>query len=126
VLDHIRVMVSDVAASRAFYELVLAPLGYRVWQDSVPGLVGLGPGDATQEPRARLWLRQGEGSSAGTLVSFTAASRELVDAVHRAALAAGATDGGGPALRPFHPDYFSAYAVDRDGVTVEVVCHSTT
>jgi catechol 2,3-dioxygenase-like lactoylglutathione lyase family enzyme len=93
VLDHIRVMVADVAASRAFYERALSPLGYRVWQDSVPGLVGLGPADATQEPRARLWLRQGEGSSAGTLVSFAAASRELVDAVHRVALAAGATDG---------------------------------
>jgi len=121
--DHIGLNVSDYGASRAFYERTLASLGYRVWHESVPGLVGLGPSDATEEPLARFWLRQGEGASAGTLVSFTVADRADVEAFHRAGLAAGGTDGGAPELRPFHPSYFSAYVVDPDGVTVEVVCH---
>jgi catechol 2,3-dioxygenase-like lactoylglutathione lyase family enzyme len=123
VLDHVRVMVTDLDSSRAFYARALAPLGYRVWHDSTPGLVGLGPGDAAEEPLARVWLRQGEESSAGTLVSFTVGDQQLVDAFHQAGLAAGGRDGGAPELRPFHPSYFSAYVIDPDGVTLEVVCH---
>ena len=29
-IDHLKLFVADVAASRAFYEGALAPLGYRV------------------------------------------------------------------------------------------------
>jgi catechol 2,3-dioxygenase-like lactoylglutathione lyase family enzyme len=123
VLDHVRIMVGNLDAGRAFYERALEPLGYRVWHDSVPGLIGLGPADATEEPLARFWLRQGEGSSAGTLVSFTVASRELVEVFHRTALAAGGADGGAPSPRPFHAHYFSAFVIDPDGVTLEAVCH---
>lgn len=117
-------MVPDLAASRAFYERALEPLRYRVWHESMPGLLGLGPDDATEEPLARFWLRQGEAASRGTLVSFTVPGRGLVDAFHRAGVAAGGTDGGGPASRPqFHASYYSAYVIDPDGVTLEVVCH---
>lgn len=122
-LDHVRVMVKDVDRSRSFYARALAPLGYRVWHESVPGLVGLGPHQDTDEPRARIWLREGEGSSAGTLISLTAQSRQLVDTFHATALQAGGVDGGGPELRAFHPTYYSAYITDPDGVTLEVVCH---
>jgi catechol 2,3-dioxygenase-like lactoylglutathione lyase family enzyme len=116
-------MVADLAKSLAFYERTLAPLGYRVWHESAPGLVGLGPADATEEPLARFWLRQGEGASPGTLVSFTVTDRATVQEFHQAGLAAGGTDGGAPDLRPFHPTYFSAYVIDPGGVTLEAVCH---
>ena len=125
-LDHVRVMVRDLANSRAFYERALAPLGYRVWHESTPGLVGLGPAHATEEPLARFWLREGEGSSTGTLISFTVANRDDVHTFHRAGLAAGGVDGGAPALRPFHEHYFSAFVVDPDGVTLEALCHRPT
>jgi catechol 2,3-dioxygenase-like lactoylglutathione lyase family enzyme len=124
VLDHVRVMVPDVQRSRSFYERVLATLDYRIWHEPAPGLVGFGPGAATEEPRATVWLREGAGESGGTLISFTVASRELVEAFHREALAAGGTDAGAPDLRSqFHPDYYSAYVLDPNGVTLEVVCH---
>jgi catechol 2,3-dioxygenase-like lactoylglutathione lyase family enzyme len=122
-LDHVRVMVRDLERSRRFYERTLASLGYRIWHESTPGLVGLGPEEASEEPLARIWLRQGEGSSTGTLISFTAERRELVHAFHAAGLEAGGADGGEPALRPFHPTYYSAYVVDPDGVTLEALCH---
>jgi catechol 2,3-dioxygenase-like lactoylglutathione lyase family enzyme len=123
VLDHVRVIVSDLADARRFYERVLAPLGYRVWHESTPGLVGLGPADRRAEPRATMWLRAGEDASAGTLVSFTVADRATVDRFHAAGLEAGGADGGTPALRPFHADYYSAYVIDPAGVTLEAVCH---
>lgn len=116
-------MVADLATSRAFYERTLAPLGYRVWHESTPEMVGLGPTDATDEPLARFWLRQGEDASGGTLVSFTVTDRGTVEAFHQAGLAAGGSDGGAPGLRPFHATYFSAYVIDPGGVTLEVVCH---
>jgi predicted lactoylglutathione lyase len=83
----------------------------------------LGPGTAREEPLATFWLREGEAPSSGTLVSFTVDTRELVERFHENALAAGGADGGGPATRPFHAHYYSAYVIDPDGVTLEVVCH---
>ena len=35
-IDHISISVSDPAASKAFYEAALAPLGYRVVMDFGP------------------------------------------------------------------------------------------
>jgi catechol 2,3-dioxygenase-like lactoylglutathione lyase family enzyme len=123
VLDHVRVMATDIERSRVFYRRVLGVLGYRVWHERPPNLVGLGPSSATEEPLASFWLREGDAPSVGTLVSFTVDSRELVDQFHATGLDAGGTDGGAPDTRPFHPHYYSAYVIDPDGVTLEVVCH---
>lgn len=116
-------MATDIERSRVFYRRVLGVLDYRVWHEAAPNLVGLGPSTATEEPLATFWLREGDAPSTGTLVSFTVDSRELVHRFHTTALEAGGTDGGAPASRPFHPHYYSAYAIDPDGVTIEVVCH---
>jgi catechol 2,3-dioxygenase-like lactoylglutathione lyase family enzyme len=126
-LDHVRVMVGDIGRSRAFYEPVLETLGYRLWHEPAPGLVGYGPQSATDEPRATIWLRAGESASPGTLISFTARTRDGVDAFHRRGLTAGGADGGAPRLHPeFHEDYYAGYLIDPDGVTLEVVCHRST
>jgi catechol 2,3-dioxygenase-like lactoylglutathione lyase family enzyme len=123
-LDHVRVMVPDVARSRAFYEPLLEALDYRVWHEPTPELLGYGPRTATGEPRATVWLRGGEGSSTGTLISFTVDTPEVVDAAHERGLQAGGRDGGAPRLRPeFHSRYYSGYLLDPDGVTLELVCH---
>jgi catechol 2,3-dioxygenase-like lactoylglutathione lyase family enzyme len=123
VLDHVRVMVTDIERSRVFYRRVLGVLAYRVWHERPPNLVGLGPSAATEEPLATFWLREGDARSAGTLVSFTVDSRELVEQFHATGLETGGTDGGAPDTRPFHPNYYSAYVIDPDGVTLEAVCH---
>jgi catechol 2,3-dioxygenase-like lactoylglutathione lyase family enzyme len=57
-------------------------------------------------------------------VAFAASSRDQVDAFHAAALAAGASDNGGPGVREiYHPDY-GAFVLDPDGNNVEAVCHT--
>ena len=116
-------MATDIERSRVFYRRLLGVLGYRVWHEAPPNLVGLGPSTRTEEPLATFWLREGDAPSTGTLVSFTVESRELVERFYANGLEAGGTDGGGPATRPFHPHYYSAYVIDPDGVTLEVVCH---
>ena len=118
-LDHIGVEVKDYAASKAFYEQALAPLGMKVVMEPAPGAAGFG----ADFPFFWIFARGREPVS-GAHVAFTAADREMVDAFHGAALAAGGTDNGGPGVRErYHANYYGAFVLDPDGNNVEAVCH---
>jgi catechol 2,3-dioxygenase-like lactoylglutathione lyase family enzyme len=56
-------------------------------------------------------------------LGFQARDRAMVDAFHRAALAAGGRDNGAPGERDYHPGYYAAFALDPDGNNVEAVFH---
>jgi hypothetical protein len=44
---------------------------------------------------------------------------------HAAARAAGGVDDGAAGLRPnYHPSYYAAFVLDRDGHRIEAVCHA--
>src|SRR3954447_6844767 len=91
-IDHLGLDVSDYERSKAFYEEALAPLGMTVLMEPAPGICGLG-GDYPF-----FWIGQRDlGPQTGVHVAFTAKDREMVDAFHGAALAAGGSDNGGPA-----------------------------
>jgi catechol 2,3-dioxygenase-like lactoylglutathione lyase family enzyme len=119
VIDHLGVAVSNLAASRAFYERALAPLGIGVVME-VPGGVGFG-----RDGGPSFWIGEGEGEASGPIhIAFAAADRATVDAFHRAALAAGGPDNGGPGIREiYHPAYYGAFALDPDGNNAEAVSH---
>ncbi len=58
----------------------------------------------------------------GAHVCFRARTIDSVDAFHAAALAAGGTSDGAPALRPLHGDgYYAAFIRDLDGNRIEAV-----
>jgi catechol 2,3-dioxygenase-like lactoylglutathione lyase family enzyme len=58
-------------------------------------------------------------------IAFRADARALVDAFHKAALAAGGRDNGAPGPRPqYHPNYYGAFVLDPDGHNIEAVCHA--
>jgi catechol 2,3-dioxygenase-like lactoylglutathione lyase family enzyme len=117
-LDHIKLFVSDVDRSKAFYELAFQPLGYRVLLEPAAGIVGMG------RDFPNFWLAQAEGSSTTAHVAIRADTRSVVDEFHAAALAAGGTDNGPPGLRPqYHPSYYGAFVHDPDGNNIEAVCH---
>jgi catechol 2,3-dioxygenase-like lactoylglutathione lyase family enzyme len=117
-LDHLAIGVRDLAASRAFYEAALAPLGFGVVME-FEGAVAFGP-----PARPIFWLRDRE-PTAGLHVAFEAADRDRVDAFHAAALTAGGADNGKPGLRPqYHSHYYGAFIRDPDGNNVEAVCHT--
>ena len=116
-LDHISLAVSDFEASKKFYRAALAPLGYTVIMEFGPG-AGLGAG---QKPD--FWIHQSETGPA-MHIAFASPDRETVDAVHVAALEAGAKDNGAPGLREkYHPSYYGAFVLDPDGNNIEAVCH---
>lgn len=116
-IDHVKLAVADLAASRAFYERALAPLGIAVLRE-YPGAIGLGA-----DGKPFFWLAAGP-ASGPCHVAFASADHAGVDAFHREALAAGGTDHGAPGPRPrYHPGYYGAFVLDPDGNNVEAVCH---
>jgi predicted lactoylglutathione lyase len=55
-------------------------------------------------------------------VTFVVSEREIVNAFHKAALAAGGRDNGAPGFRKeYHPNYYGAFIIDPDGNSIEVV-----
>ena len=128
-IDHFSLPVTDFDRSRAFYDAVLATLGYRPLEtEDLDEYVACGYGANAGEPP--FWIGAGKGPDAppvpqpGQHIAFRAPDRAAVDAFHRAAMATGGTDNGAPGLRPhYHQNYYAAYVIDPDGYHVEAVCH---
>jgi catechol 2,3-dioxygenase-like lactoylglutathione lyase family enzyme len=121
-LDHLGLNVSDYAASKAFYERALAPLGLECLMEPIDGIGGFG---SPTDRKPFFWIGTRGPAHTGLHIAFSAPDRATVDAFHDAALAAGATDNGQPGLREiYHPHYYGAFVLDLDGNNVEAVCHT--
>jgi len=119
--DHVKLGVSDFAASKAFFLKALEPLGIAVAAEGEPtyGVELVRPNN-----KSSLILFQSKEKPAHLHLAFMAENRGQVEAFHRAALAAGARDNGAPGLRPqYHANYYAAFVIGPDGHNIEVVCH---
>jgi catechol 2,3-dioxygenase-like lactoylglutathione lyase family enzyme len=120
-LDHFAIQCADVAASGAFYDAVLAPLGGQRVMD-FGEVIGFGV-----PPRPEFWIgprTTGEGFRESH-IAFTAPDRAAVQAFFEAAVAARAEVLHEPRVWPeYHPNYFGAFVRDPDGNNVEAVCHA--
>jgi catechol 2,3-dioxygenase-like lactoylglutathione lyase family enzyme len=120
-IDHLALQCSDVAASAAFYDAVLAPLDSRRLMD-FGDVVGYGTGSAPD-----FWIgphNTGEGFRESH-IAFKAADRAAVRAFFDAAVATGAEVLNEPKLWPeYHASYYGAFVRDPDGNNVEAVCHA--
>jgi catechol 2,3-dioxygenase-like lactoylglutathione lyase family enzyme len=118
VIDHVGINVSDIEASKRFYEAALAPLGYVKIADFGEA-VGFG-----QPGKPDFWLET-RGTPGTTHIAILSPDRATVHAFHEAALAAGGKDNGAPGPRPqYHETYYGGYVLDPDGHNVEAVCHA--
>lgn len=123
--DHVGFSTPDVERARRFYEKALAPLGIRCLYEVTPEMTGDGSTHlGFGKERPQFWVSTGPLLRPGIHIAFAAESRELVDAFHAAAIAAGGRDNGAPGLRPqYHPDYYGGFVLDPDGHNIEAVCH---
>ena len=124
-IDHVSVMVSDFAKSRAFYLQALAQTGHSklVEPPAAPGGHAQTAGFC-HDDGSDFWIRQGDPNGPPIHLAFRVPSRAAVDAFHKAAIAAGGRDNGPPGLRPnYHPNYYGAFVLDPDGHNIEAVCH---
>ena len=117
-IDHVQLVVADLAASRRFYDAIFEMLGVPLggeqddffWFDEL--CVSTADSDAA------------EGRLTGRChLAFQATNRDAVDAFHRAALDAGGRDHGAPGERDYHPGYYAAFVLDPDGNNIEAVYH---
>ncbi len=117
-IDHIQLVVKELAASRRFYEAIFQVL-------NIP--INDGPADffwadefvvsTADSPAA-----QGQATVRNHL-AFQCRDRAMVAAFHKAGLANGDKDNGAPGERPYHPGYYAAFLLDPDGNNIEAVFH---
>jgi catechol 2,3-dioxygenase-like lactoylglutathione lyase family enzyme len=119
-LDHVAIQCADIAASAAFYDAALAPLGATRIMD-FGSTIGFGVAD-----KPDFWIgaqTTGEGFRESHL-AFTAADRAAVRAFFEAASDTGAEVLHEPRVWPeYHASYYAAFVRDPDGNNVEAVCH---
>ena len=119
-LDHLSIQCADVAASAAFYDTVLTPIGGgRIMEFGE--IIGFGVGG-----KPDFWLgpqQTGEGFRESH-IAFEADDTAAVDAFFAAAVAHGVEVLHEPRMWPeYHPHYYGAFVRDPDGNNVEAVCH---
>lgn len=119
-IDHVSVAVRDLPRAAAFYEAVLATIGYSRLETRLATI-------AFGKKYSEFWLNHRPAmaqvaADTGGHVALRATSREAVNAFHAAALANGGTSDGAPALRPQHGEgYYAAFIRDPDGNKIEAV-----
>lgn len=125
-LDHVTITARDFAASLAFYDAALAPLGLVRLAELVdeeedePQLEAVGWGPAAGP--AELWLVAGAEATTGLHVRLRAGSRGEVETFHAAALRSGGTTFAAPRRWVlYRPGEFNAIVRDPVGNLLEVV-----
>ncbi|WAJ45911.1 VOC family protein [Mycobacterium sp. Aquia_216] len=122
-IDHIGINCADYSKSQAFYDTVLAVLGFTRQLDFGEA-IGYG-----RDGTPTFWISDasagaGMGPNRETHIAFAAADENAVRAFHEAALRLGAESLHEPRLWPeYHPGYFGAFVRDPDGNNVEAVHH---
>ena len=117
-IDHVQLVVRDLAASQRFYtavfEVLKIPMGGTgdgyFWVDEL--FV------STPDSQAAQGVLTGRHH-----LAFQAQDRAMVDAFYKAALGNGGKDNGPPGERPYHPGYYAAFVLDPDGNNIEAVFH---
>jgi catechol 2,3-dioxygenase-like lactoylglutathione lyase family enzyme len=117
-VDHLQLVVRDLAASRRFYGAVLQALEIPMggtgdnyfWADEL--FVSTADSEAAQ---GQLTGRHH--------LAFQAKNRAAVDAFHKAAMENGGRNNGEPGERKYHPGYYAAFVLDPDGNNIEAVFH---
>jgi catechol 2,3-dioxygenase-like lactoylglutathione lyase family enzyme len=118
ILNHVSIGVIDVERSGRFYDAVLATIGAKRIMEHEDAI-------AYGKMFPEFWVQSpadgGKPETAnGSHFSFSATSKEEVDAFYAAALAQGARDNGPPGPRPMYGEpYYGCFAIDPDGHKIE-------
>ena len=117
-IDHIQLVIRDLAASKRFYQAVFGVLEIPLTLEGPDFFAADELFISTAESKAAAGKPTGRAH-----LAFQARDRAIVDRFHAAAIAAGGKDNGAPGMRPYHPGYYAAFVLDPDGNNIEVVHH---
>lgn len=115
--DHLIIHASDPAAMAAYYERVLATVGYHKGVE-YPG----GTQFVDDETGDAVWISAAkEGiTPAPSHYAWRAKTTDDVQAFYEAAL------DGAPGPRDYHPGYYACFVLDPEGNNIEAVLHDYT
>ncbi|CAO3660830.1 unnamed protein product [Umbelopsis ramanniana] len=118
---HYAIYVSDLEASKKFYDPIVQQLGLKLTHDyGEHGYYGYSRPEGFP---AEFGIAKGKAGM--NHFAFAVDSEEEVNKFHETALAAGGKDNGAPGPRPqFGPNYYAAFIYDPDGNNVEAVYYS--
>jgi catechol 2,3-dioxygenase-like lactoylglutathione lyase family enzyme len=124
VLDHLGIQCADLAASAAFYDAALAPLGFRRLME-----FDIAIGYGADKPDFWIGAQPEAGPASGpnreVHVAFAASDAAAVRAFFTKATDLGAEVLHEPRFWPeYHETYYGAFVRDPDGNNVEAVCHT--
>lgn len=111
-IDHIRIPVKSIKASRKFYEGVLRVLGIPLDREGKTWLLV-----------DELMFVQAKKSNVKIHLALQAKDQDTVHRFFEAGLASGGKVKHPPEKGDVHPYYFSATVLDPDGNEIEAVCH---
>jgi catechol 2,3-dioxygenase-like lactoylglutathione lyase family enzyme len=120
VIDHVSIQCADLAATSAFYDAVLEPLGGGRAAE-FGEVIGYGVGG---DPDFWIGPNRSGVPPLECHLAFIAPDRGAVRAFFDAAVGAGAPVLHEPQVWPeYHEHYYGAFVRDPDGNNVEAVCH---
>jgi catechol 2,3-dioxygenase-like lactoylglutathione lyase family enzyme len=115
--DHVWLRTADLAATKAFYEMIAPAVGIELVRET-PELVRFSDGDGSFT-----FVAGGEPTK-NVHLAFGVPGTDEIAAFHEAATGAGYRDNGAPGERPqYHPGYYGAFVFDPNGHNVEAVFH---
>jgi catechol 2,3-dioxygenase-like lactoylglutathione lyase family enzyme len=118
-IDHMWIGVSDLDATRRFYETIVPVIGVRIAHARPERFHVVGKG------RSFALVHDGRAPTENLHLAFGAPDNATVDEFHRVAVAAGYENNGAPGERPvYHAGYYGAFVLDPDGNNVETVNHN--
>jgi catechol 2,3-dioxygenase-like lactoylglutathione lyase family enzyme len=119
-IHHVSVGTNDIMRARAFYEPLMALIGFRLLKASDKA-VHFGSSDivfSLETPINGLPATPGN----GVHIAFQAPDRQTVRRFYESALANGAIDEGAPGIREnYNANYYGAFIRDPDGNKIEAV-----
>jgi catechol 2,3-dioxygenase-like lactoylglutathione lyase family enzyme len=117
-IDHVQLVVSDIAKSKRFYAALFETLG-------VPfGMQGDDHFQVDELFVSQKGSKHSSGAAPGRVhLAFATRDPSVVSRAYEAGLGAGGKDNGKPGERPYHPGYHAAFLLDPDGNNIEVVYH---
>ena len=117
-LDHVGLIVSDLEASKVFYNDLLSVIDYKILVEHNNWL-GYGIG------KPIFWIGIKDKKFSNGHIAFQATKIEQVNNFYSKAIHLGASSNGEPRSRnDFYPNYYGAFILDRDNHSIGIIFHN--